>query len=40
MRELSWVFVGIITLGILGFVFDRVLRIVSSRGLRRYGVKL
>lgn len=38
--RIDWVFVGIITLGILGFVFDRVLRIVSSRVLRRYGVKL
>jgi NitT/TauT family transport system permease protein len=38
--RIDWVFVGIITLGILGFVFDRVLRIVASRGLRRYGVKL
>ena len=38
--RIDWVFVGIITLGILGFVFDRVLRVVSSRVLRRYGVKL
>ncbi|WP_033319224.1 ABC transporter permease [Streptomyces yerevanensis] len=38
--RIDWVFVGIITLGILGFVFDRVLRIVASRVLRRYGVKL
>lgn len=38
--RIDWVFVGIITLGILGFVFDRVLRIVASRALRRYGVKL
>ncbi|MEV0634812.1 ABC transporter permease [Streptomyces sp. NPDC050619] len=38
--RIDWVFVGIITLGVLGFVFDRVLRIVASRGLRRYGVKL
>jgi NitT/TauT family transport system permease protein len=38
--RIDWVFVGIITLGILGFAFDRVLRIVSSRVLRRYGVKL
>ncbi|GAA4486551.1 ABC transporter permease [Actinoallomurus oryzae] len=38
--RIDWVFVGIITLGILGFVFDRVLRVVSTRVLRRYGVKL
>ncbi|MGW2509099.1 ABC transporter permease [Streptomyces scopuliridis] len=38
--RIDWVFVGIITLGILGFVFDRVLRIVASRGLSRYGVKV
>ncbi|MFD3380424.1 MULTISPECIES: ABC transporter permease [unclassified Streptomyces] len=38
--RIDWVFVGIITLGILGFVFDRVLRIVASRVLLRYGVKL
>ncbi|MEU6197135.1 ABC transporter permease [Streptomyces sp. NPDC047061] len=38
--RIDWVFVGIITLGILGFVFDRVLRIAASRVLRRYGVKL
>ncbi|MET9381793.1 ABC transporter permease [Streptomyces sp. NPDC002928] len=37
--RIDWVFVGIITLGILGFVFDRVLRIVASRVLHRYGVK-
>ncbi|MCX4458254.1 ABC transporter permease [Streptomyces sp. NBC_01340] len=38
--RIDWVFVGIITLGLLGFVFDRVLRIVASRVLRRYGVKV
>jgi taurine transport system permease protein len=38
--RIDWVFVGIITLGVLGFVFDRVLRIAAGRGLRRYGVKL
>ncbi|MFI0448832.1 ABC transporter permease [Actinomadura sp. 6N118] len=38
--RIDWVFVGIITLGTLGFVFDRVLRLVASRALRRYGVKL
>jgi taurine transport system permease protein len=38
--RIDWVFVGIIVLGILGFVFDRVLRIVASRVLKRYEVKL
>lgn len=34
----EWVFVGIIVLGALGFVFDRVVRLLASRLLRRYGV--
>jgi NitT/TauT family transport system permease protein len=34
----EWVFVGIIILGALGFLFDRVVRLVASRLLRRYGV--
>lgn len=38
--RIDWVFVGIIMLGILGFVFDRVLRIVAARGLKRYEVRL
>jgi len=38
--RIDWVFVGIIVLGVLGFVFDRVLRIVARRVLRRYAVKL
>lgn len=32
----EWVFVGIITLGILGFLFDRIIRVVESRGLARF----
>jgi ABC-type nitrate/sulfonate/bicarbonate transport system permease component len=32
----DWVFVGIIALGCLGFVFDRIFRLVSSRALRRF----
>ena len=32
----EWVFVGIITLGILGFVFDRIIRVIVRRGLARY----
>jgi taurine transport system permease protein len=38
--RIDWVFVGIISLGILGFLFDRVLRIVASRVLSRYSVKV
>jgi NitT/TauT family transport system permease protein len=34
----EWVFTGIIVLGLLGFLFDRVLRIVSRRLLKHYGV--
>jgi taurine transport system permease protein len=32
----EWVFVGIIALGILGFLFDRVFRHASTRLLKRY----
>lgn len=32
----EWVFVGIITLGILGFLFDRIIRVAVRRGLARY----
>ena len=38
--QTSWIFVGIITLGILGFVFDRILRISARRLLGRYSVKV
>ncbi|MEU4226695.1 ABC transporter permease [Nonomuraea sp. NPDC026600] len=38
--RIDWVFVGIVTLGLLGFVYDRILRIVAGRVLRRYGVKM
>ena len=36
----EWVFVGIIALGFLGYFFDRVLRLVVSKTLHRYGVAL
>lgn len=36
----EWVFIGIITLGLLGFLFDRVLRVFSNRFLKRYGVNI
>lgn len=38
--RIDWIFVGIITLGALGFLFDRVLRLVAGRLLTRYAVKL
>lgn len=34
----EWVFVGIFTLGVMGFLFDRVIRIVAKRLLGRYSV--
>jgi ABC-type nitrate/sulfonate/bicarbonate transport system permease component len=34
----EWVFVGIITLGLLGYICDRVVRFVVRRFLRRYAV--
>lgn len=34
----EWVFVGIITLGVLGYVCDRVVRFVVQRFLKRYAV--
>jgi ABC-type nitrate/sulfonate/bicarbonate transport system permease component len=34
----EWVFVGIITLGLLGYACDRVVRFVVQRLLRRYAV--
>jgi NitT/TauT family transport system permease protein len=34
----EWVFVGIITLGLLGYTCDRVVRLVVKRLLRRYAV--
>ena len=34
----EWVFVGIFTLGVMGFLFDRVLRIAARRLLGRYAV--
>jgi taurine transport system permease protein len=38
--RIDWVFVGIITLGILGFLFDRALRLVARGPLGRYGAKV
>ena len=36
----EWVFVGIITLGLLGFLFDRILRLAARTLLKRYGVAI
>jgi NitT/TauT family transport system permease protein len=36
----EWIFVGIITLGLMGFLTDRVLRIVANTLLHRYAVKI
>jgi taurine transport system permease protein len=36
----EWIFVGIITLGLMGFLSDRALRIVANRLLQRYAVKI
>lgn len=38
--RIDWIFVGIIALGILGFLCDRAIRLVSSTFLARYGVKV
>ena len=34
----EWVFVGIIALGIVGFLFDRIVRWIAAHLLRRYAV--
>lgn len=34
----EWVFVGIFTLGVMGFLFDRVIRVLAKRLLGRYAV--
>lgn len=36
----EWVFVGIIALGILGFVFDRIIRLIAVKGLGQFAVKV
>lgn len=38
--RVDWIFVGIIVLGLLGFVCDRLIRLLASRALRRYGVRV
>lgn len=36
----EWIFVGIITLGLMGFITDRALRILAATLLKRYDVKV
>lgn len=36
----TWIFVGIITLGTMGFLTDLVFRMIAMRFLRRYNVKV
>ena len=36
----EWVFVGIFVLGVLGFLFDQVVRLIARRALRRYGASV
>ena len=36
----EWIFVGIITLGLMGFITDRALRVVAVTLLKRYEVKI
>jgi taurine transport system permease protein len=37
--RIDWTFVAIIVMGVLGYLFDRVLRLASQRWLARYGVR-
>lgn len=36
----EWVFAGILTLGLLGFLFDRVLQFVVRRVLKKYNISM
>ncbi len=36
----EWIFVGTITLGLMGFISDRALRVVVNKLLRRYAVNI
>ncbi|MFD1507011.1 ABC transporter permease [Georgenia yuyongxinii] len=37
--RIDWIFVGIIVLGVLGFLFDRIVLWIGRRALMRFGVK-
>ena len=34
----DWVFIGLISLGLMGFLTDRVIRFISAQAFRRYGI--
>lgn len=34
----DWIFVGIVTLGILGFAADKLLRLIATKALKHYGI--
>lgn len=38
--RIDWIFVGIIALGILGYLCDRTIRLLGRTALARYGVKV
>ena len=35
----DWIFIGIFTLGIIGFLADRLLQFVGRKALKRFGVR-
>jgi len=37
--RIDWIFAGIVTLGVLGFLCDRIIRILSTSLLSRFGVR-
>ena len=37
--RINWIFVGIVTLGILGYTCDRLIRLISTATLHRFGVR-
>lgn len=36
--RIDWIFIGIITLGLMGFLSDKILRIIGEKALKRFGV--
>ncbi|MCD7834795.1 MAG: ABC transporter permease [Lachnospiraceae bacterium] len=36
--RIDWIFVGIITLGLLGYLSDRVMRLIGNTVLKKYGI--
>ncbi|MDO4322953.1 MAG: ABC transporter permease [Lachnospiraceae bacterium] len=37
--RIDWIFVGIITLGLMGYFSDKIMRVIGATLLKRYGVK-